>query len=115
MFVKFGADDIADIMPLKSFYRSHIVQLASFIGVPPEILSRTPNPDIIPGVSDKYVDILGMSCETLDLVLYGIEHNMDDNAIAEQVSVPLTSVLDIRNLVQKTQHMRNPSRFLPLE
>jgi len=112
LFVKFGADDIADIMPLKHLYRSQIVQLAKFIGVPPEILNRTPNPDIIPGVSDKYVDILGLPCEMLDLVLFGIEHNMDDHGIAMQVSLPVKSVQDIRSLVEQTEHMRNPSRSI---
>lgn len=112
LFVKFGADDIADIMPLKHLYRSHIIQLAEFIGVPQEILNRTPNPDIIPGVSDKYVDILGLPCETLDLVLYGIEHNMDNALIAKQVSLPVKRVLDICSLVKLTEHMRNPSRSL---
>ena len=112
LFVKFGADDIADIMPLKHLYRSQIVQLAKFIGVLPEILNRTPNPDIIPGVSDKYVDILGLPCEMLDLVLFGIEHNMDNHGIAMQVSLPVKSVQDIRSLVEQTEHMRNPSRSI---
>ncbi len=115
LFVKFGADDIADIMPLKNLFRSQIVQLAKFLGVPAEILNRTPNPDIIPGVSDKYVDILGLPCETLDLVLYGIEQCMEDEIIAEQLNLPMGRILDLRGLVQKTEHMRNPSRSLTWE
>ncbi len=112
LFVKFGADDVADIMPLKNLFRSHIVQLAKYLGVPVEILNRTPNPDIIPGVNDKYVDILGLPCETLDLILYGIEQGMQDDAIAEQLTLPVKKILEIRSLVQQTEHMRNPSRSL---
>ncbi len=115
LFVKFGADDLADIMPLKNLFRSQIVQLAKFLGVPAEILNRTPNPDIIPGVSDKYVDILGLPCETLDLVLYGIEQCMEDEIIAEQLNLPIKRILNLRLLVQKTEHMRNPSRSLTWE
>lgn len=115
LFVKFGADDLADIMPLKNLFRSQIVQLAKYLGVPPEILNRTPNPDIIPGVSNKYVDILGLPCETLDLVLYGIERCMEDEIIAEQLNLPIKRILDLRSLVQKTEHMRNPSRSLTWE
>ncbi len=115
LFVKFGADDLADIMPLKNLFRSQIVQLAKFLGVPVEILNRTPNPDIIPGVSDKYVDILGLPCETLDLVLYGIEQCMEDQIIAEQLNLPTKRILDLRSLVLKTEHMRNPSRSLTWE
>jgi len=112
LFVKFGADDIADIMPLKNLYRSHIVQLARRLGVPDEILNRTPNPDIIPGVSDKYVDILGLPCDIIDLVLYGLEHRMDTELIAEQLGLPAKRILEIRKLVEQTEHMRNHSRSL---
>jgi NAD+ synthase len=115
LFVKFGADDVADIMPLKNLYRSQVVQLARCLGVPDEILNRTPNPDIIPGVSDKYVDILGMPCDILDLVLYGIEHRMDTELIAEQVGLPVKRIIEIRKLVEQTEHMRNPSRSLTWE
>ena len=115
LFVKFGVDDVADIMPLKYLYRSHIVQLARFVGVPAEILSRTPNPDIIPGVNDKYMDILGLPCETLDLVLYGLQHGLDDGNIAGQLSLPVEKVLEIHSLVQQTEHMRTPSQSLTWE
>jgi NAD+ synthase len=115
LFVKFGVDDLADIMPLKNLYRSHILQLAESLGVPQEILSRTPNPDIIPGVSDKYVDILGLSYDTLDLVLYGIDHGMEDVSIAEQLHLPPGKVQEIRSLVVHTAHMRSPSLSLTWE
>ena len=109
LFVKFGVDDAADIMPLKNLYRSHIVQLAEFLGVPEEVRERTPNPDIIPGVSDKYADILGVPCDAVDLLLYGIEHGLGDEDIAAQLDLPTVKVHDIRGLVQQTEHMRNPS------
>lgn len=109
LFVKFGVDDGADIMPLKNLYRSHITQLAEFLGVPEEVRKRTPNPDIIPGVSDKYADILGVPCDAVDLLLYGIEHDLGDEDIAAQLGLPKEKVHDIRGLVRQTEHMRNPS------
>jgi len=115
LYVKFGVDDNADIMPLKNLYRSHILQLAEYLGVPNEIIGRTPNPDIIPGVSDKYMDLLGLPSETLDLMLYGIEHGMDDDAVAGQLNLPAAKVGEIRDLVQRTEHMRTPSRSLTWE
>ncbi len=115
LFVKFGVDDNADIMPLKNLYRSHIIQLAAFLGVPSVILNRTPNPDIIPGVSDKYVDILGLPCDTLDLVLWGIDHGMEDEAISRQLGLGPAKIREIRSLVARTEHMRNPSRSLTWE
>ena len=110
LFVKFGVDDIADIMPLKNLYRSHILQIAAYLGVPSEIIQRTPNPDIVPGVTDKYQDMLGLSSEIVDLLLYGIERGMDDQNIATQLNLSLEKVQEIRNLVKNTSHMRNPSQ-----
>jgi NAD+ synthase len=115
LYVKFGVDDVADVMPLRNLYRSHIVQLAAHLGVPDEILDRTPNPDIIPGISDKYVDILGLPSDTLDLLLYGIEHGLEDEAIASQLGLPIEKVQQIRELVRQTEHMRHPSQSLSWE
>ena len=115
LYVKFGVDDIADLMPLKNLYRSHILQLAAFLGVPDEIVNRTPNPDIIPGVSDKYVDILGLSDEVLDLMVYGIEHGIEDDDIASQLNQPIEKVGEIHELVKQTAHMRHPSQSLTWE
>lgn len=112
LFVKFGVDDCADVMPLKNLYRTQIVQLAEHLGVPPEILARTPNPDIIPGVSDKYQDILGLRSDILDLILYGLEHGLDTAAIAGQLDLPGEKVEQIRALVRLTEHMRHPSQSI---
>jgi NAD+ synthase len=115
LYVKFGVDDNADIMPLKNLYRSHIVQLAEFLGVPGAVIRRPPNPDIIPGVNDKYVDLLDLPSSTLDLILYGIEHGMDDEDITGQLDLAAAKVAEIRDLVRRTEHMRTPSRSLTWE
>ncbi len=92
LFVKFGVDDIADLMPLKYLYRTQILQVASEIGVPEEILARSPNPDIIPGVTDKYLDILGLPSETIDLLMYGVDHGLEDEDISTQLNIPIEKV-----------------------
>jgi NAD+ synthase len=109
LYVKFGVDDNADVMPLKHLYRAQILQLAEFLGIPDEILSRSPNPDVIPGVTDKYRDMLGIESERVDLILYGIEQGMETAEIAEQIGVPERDVAKIEELVRATAHMRSPS------
>jgi NAD+ synthase len=112
LFVKFGVDDNADVMPLKNLYRTEILQLAAALGVPREIIGRTPNPEIIPGVSDKYRDILGLDSATLDLVLWGIERGLPDEEIASQLRLGAGTVEEMREVVALTRHMREPSRTL---
>jgi NAD+ synthase len=109
LFTKFGIDDNADVMPLKNLYRSHILQIAHYIGVPNEIIERKPNPDVLPGIEDKYFDVLGIPANTADLILYGLEHAFPCEEIANQLKIDAEKVQEIKELVQSTAHMRNPS------
>lgn len=108
LFVKFGVDDNADIMPIKNLFRSHLLQLADYLGVPAEISGRTPNPDVIPGVTDKYLDILGVESERIDLIFFGLENNMDLGEIAAQLNLPLEKIEEVKRTVEKTHYQRNP-------
>lgn len=83
LFVKFGIDDAADVMPLKALYRSQVLRIAEAVGVPDEVLARTPNPEMLPGIDDKYLDVFGVSAPTVDLLLWGIEHDLSDQTIAQ--------------------------------
>lgn len=109
LFVKFGVDDAADLMPLKNLYRSQILQIAKFLKIPQEIINRTPNPDVIPGVKDKYFDVLNLNSEKIDLILYGLEKNMPCKQIAKQLELKEDKVREIKKLKELTYHMRNPS------
>jgi NAD+ synthase len=109
LFTKFGIDDNADVMPLKNLYRSHILQIARYIGVPNEIIGRKPNPDMLPGIEDKYFDVLGIPADTADLILYGLEHALPCEEIASQLRIEPGKVFEIKELIQLTAHMRNPS------
>jgi NAD+ synthase len=109
LFSKFGVDDNADVMPLKNLYRTQILQLAQFINVPEEIIQRTPNPDMLPGIEDKYLDVLGIDSETVDLVLFGLEKGLTASNIASELNLTADKVKEIQELVKSTTHMRNHS------
>ncbi|MBN1411062.1 MAG: NAD(+) synthase [Spirochaetales bacterium] len=109
LYVKFGVDDIADIMPLKNLFRTHIVQLARFLKIPDAIVSRTPNPDLVPGVTDKYRDILHLDAEKVDFILYNLSKKAAPEEIAQEAGVAISEVEKISELVRLTSHMRNPS------
>ncbi|HDP73699.1 MAG TPA: NAD(+) synthase [Candidatus Woesearchaeota archaeon] len=109
LFVKFGVDDLADIMPLKNLFRSQVLQIGKHIGIPQEILSRKPNPDIIPGVEDKYWSFLRLAPEKVDLVLLGLEKGMKKEQIARDVGVPKKKVEEVEELTKISFHMRNPN------
>lgn len=107
LYSKYGVDDAADVMPLKHLYRAQILQLARFLGIPHEIVERKPNPDMLPGIEDKYFDVLGIPSETLDLILYGLQHGLPPEEIATQLQLGPARVLEIQELVHMTEHMRH--------
>ncbi len=110
LFVKYGVDDCADVMPLKNLYRSHILQVARHVGVPGEIIGRPPNPDIIPGVTDKYFDVLGIPSETVDLILFGlVEAKMTCEEVAKELGLPPGQAEEVQEIVELTAHMRTHS------
>jgi NAD+ synthase len=74
------------------------MQLAQTLGIPGEILERTPNPDIIPGITDKYQDVLGVTAENVDLVLYALENQLPESEIAEATGVAEDGVARIVEL-----------------
>jgi NAD+ synthase len=111
--VKYGIDDAADLMPIGHLYRTQIVQLAHVLNIPGEILVRTPNPDIIPGITDKYQDVLGVTAEEVDLVLYALENRFPETEIAEAAGVTDDRVTRIVELYRTAK--RNSGHAKKLE
>ena len=115
LFCKYGIDDCADIMPLKNIYRSHVLQLAYFLGVPNEILHRSPNPDILPGVTDKYMSYFEMDYLKVDLILIGLQKGLTALEIANQLGMNEQSVNEIHEIVRLSEHTRNHALALILK
>jgi NAD+ synthase len=108
LYVKFGIDDCADLMPLGNLYRSHVLILARYLGVPQQIVARTPSPDVVPGIEDKYRDVFGVDSGTMDLVLLGLEREMPADEIARHTGLQVSQIEDIARLIEQTYHMREP-------
>ena len=115
LYVKYGIDDAADIMPLRNLYRSQLLQLAEYMKLPNDIIHRAPNPDILPGVIDKYVDYFGIDSHVVDLILMGIQLKMSPNDIAIELGIDLNKALLIEEVVElniKTQYKAIAPEFI---
>ena len=69
-YVKWG-DDATDVEPLLHLYKTQVLKLGEFLGVPERILKKPPSPDLIPGVTDEFA--LGMSYKEIDEILMAME------------------------------------------
>jgi len=102
-FTKWG-DAAADISPLMDLYKTQVRQLALYIGVPKEIATKPSTPALWPGHLAE--EELGVKYETLDLILYGLEHFMTTEEIAQQLSLDTKLVDDVKRRWLATEHKR---------
>jgi NAD+ synthase len=102
-FTKWG-DGAADISPIMDLYKTQVRQLALHIDVPAEIVEKPPSPGLWPNqLAEKE---LGIKYETLDLILFGLEHFMKPKEIAEQLNLPIKLVETIKSRWLATEHKR---------
>ena len=102
-FIKYG-DAAADIAPLESLYKTQVRQLATFLEIPEEIISKPPSPDLLPGITDEYA--IGLSYETLDRILWRLEAGMGTEKIAGALGLEPDEVDYVRELTRRSAHMR---------
>ena len=90
-FVKNG-DGAADIKPIAHLYKSQVYQLAAYLGVPTEILSRPPTTDTysLPQTQEEFYFALPYG--KMDICLYGLENAVPAKAIAEATGLKESDV-----------------------
>ena len=104
-FVKHGCDDSTDIMPILNLYKTQVRELAKFLKVPDNIIEKPPSPDIMPGINDE--NAIGLSYERLDLILLALELGWDDQKIINTLDLDEKTLIYVRTLTEKSEHMRN--------
>jgi NAD+ synthase len=104
-FTKWG-DAAADISPLMDLYKIQVRQLAIHLGIPKEIATKPSTPALWPNQLAEQE--LGIKYETLDLVLFGLEHFMTTRDIAEQLNLPVKFVEKVKKRWLANEHKRRP-------
>lgn len=80
-FVKYG-DGGVDIMPIGKLYKSQVYQLAEHLGIPEEIMNRTPTTDTYSAQQTQVEFFFQMPHEIMDLVDYGWENDYSPTEVA---------------------------------
>lgn len=108
-FVKNG-DGGADIMPIAHLYKSQVYQLAEYLGIPEEIIKRTPTSDTYSAEQTQEEFFFQMPFIEMDLIAYA----MDNGISAEEVGIVLYKTTEevkliYNNLMRKkktTEYLR---------
>lgn len=111
-YTKWG-DVAADIAPIMDLYKTQVRQLALKLGIPEVIISKPSTPALWPDqIAEKEI---GLEYETLDLILYGLEHFMQPKTIADQLQIPVHTVQGIQSRWLRTEHKRRMPLTTKLE
>jgi NAD+ synthase len=87
-YVKYG-DGGVDIEPLEPLYKNQIFQLARHLGVPKEIIDRTPSPDTYSYVVSDQEFYFCLPYDLVDLLLYAMEHNVPKEKVASVLGIEM--------------------------
>jgi NAD+ synthase len=116
LYVKYG-DGGVDIEPIAHLYKNQVFQLAEYMGVIPEILSRAPCPDTYSAPVTDEEWFFRMPFKQLDLLLYAWENKVDILEICRVMELTEEQVKRVfRDFMSKhktTEHLRQFPPTLP--
>jgi len=110
-FVKNG-DGSADFKPIAHLYKSQVFQLGEYLGVPQEILRRPPTTDTYSLEQSQEEFYFSVPLKTMDLCLYGKNHNAPPAEVAEATGLTPEQVERVYALIDSKL---NSTRYLHLE
>ena len=102
-FTKYG-DGGVDIQPIGDLYKTQVWELAKYLKIPKEIVSKPPTAGLWKDQTDEKE--LQLSYNVLDKILSGLEQKLEIADIAEIAGVDKSDVERIKNMRVKSQHKR---------
>jgi len=104
-FTKYG-DQAVDCNPIGNLYKCQVRQLARALGVPEDIVTKTPSAGMWDGQLDEKE--LRLSYDTLDAILaLHVDGPLSMSAAAESLDVDEAAVERVQELVATTEHKRH--------
>jgi NAD+ synthase len=102
-YTKYG-DGGVDIFPIGDLYKTQVWELAKFLKIPKEIVSKPPTAGLWHGQLDE--EELKLSYDKLDQILTGLERKIDLKDIVKLAGVKLSDVKRVKDMRVKSQHKR---------
>lgn len=118
-FVKFG-DGGSDFYPIAGLYKSQVYQVAAHLGVPNEIIKRTPTTDTYTAEQTQQEFFYQLPFEEMDLIWYGFENGYGAREVGDVMGKSADEIEIIyKNFNRKkktTEYLRaNPEYYPPVD
>ncbi|MFT5750311.1 MAG: NAD+ synthase [Ancylomarina sp.] len=112
-FVKYG-DGGADVMPIGHLYKTQVYQLAAYLGVPQEIIDRTPTTDTYSAEQTQEEFFYQMPFKEMDLVWYAWENEYAAEEVADVLNKSADQVLNIYKNFERKRRTTDYLRSAPI-
>jgi NAD+ synthase len=110
-FVKNG-DGGADVMPIAHLYKTQVYQLAHYLGVPSEIIERTPTSDTYSAEQTQEEFFFQLPFQQMDLFWYAFKNNYDPQEVGNVMGRTPDEVLKVfagfERKIKTTEYLRMP-------
>jgi NAD+ synthase len=110
-FVKNG-DGAADIKPIAHLYKTQVYQLAEYLGVPEDVISRPPTTDTysLPQGQDEFYFSLPYS--KMDICLFAKNNNIKPEVAGEEIGLTKEQVISV---FEDIDRKRSTTKYLHLK
>ena len=112
-FVKNG-DGGADIMPIAHLYKSQVYQLAEYLGIPENILKRTPTSDTYTAEQTQEEFFFQMPYHEMDLIWYGLENEINPEEVGKVLNKTSDEIRHIFNNLRRKKKTTEYLRMNPI-
>lgn len=104
-FTKFG-DGAVDCHPLGNLYKQQVRQIARYVGVPEDIVEKTPTAGLWVDQTDE--DELGIDYDTLDSILaLHVDGHLSPSTTARTIGIDRETVERIASIHERSEHKRS--------
>ncbi|SFK61339.1 NAD+ synthase [Halogranum rubrum] len=104
-FTKYG-DQAVDCNPIGNLYKQQVRQLASHVGVPEDLVMKTPSAEMWMGQTDE--EEMGLTYDTLDAILaLHVDGPLSTSATMRTLDVTEEQVARVVGLVEASEHKRH--------
>lgn len=112
-FVKYG-DGGADVMPIGHLFKTQVYELARFLGVPNEIIRRTPTTDTYSAEQTQEDFFYQLPFEVMDLVWYGWENGYSAEEIGKVMGYSAEEISNIFTSFERKMRTTEYLRMSPI-
>jgi len=110
-FVKHG-DGGADIMPIAHLYKTQVYQLARYLGVPQEIIDRTPTTDTYSAEQTQEEFFYQLPFQQMDLLWYAFKNNYEPGEVGSVMGRTADEIIKVfagfERKIKTTEYLRMP-------